>query len=339
MPDERFIHPGEGESDKLTQLSDFEHRVWIAYKLAANDVGVMVDSPVPVQNINRYLRNPQRTKDVRKALDAMLRLELLIRFRHGGEHYLCSPLWQDWQSVKYPRETHLPLPDDTVRGRCSDVTQKLFELLESKRKAKREKLLKDSEPLGSISKNSESTSESSGVSEENSLHGRAGNANALAHANAHPSEGEPEREARPGPQDIPRGQAELTADALVAEWNMRVKPPLVAVSDAPASRGRILSAVRLRPSLDEWRDVLDRAFASEFLMGRAAGRDGGTFRLTFWWLLEDTHADKVLAGAYDNRSKPVDVAVAKDRDAHEAERKRSAAILANVRRSPSAEVA
>jgi hypothetical protein len=179
MPDERFIHPGEGESDKLTQLTDFEHRVWIAYKLAANDVGVMLDSPAPVQTINRNLRN-RPAKDVRKALDAMLRLELLIRFKHGGEHYLCSPLWQDWQSVKYPRETHLPLPDDGSRGRCSDVTQKLFELLESKRKAKRERLLKDSEPLGNISKTSESLSEESVLARESSLHAHAGNANAIA---------------------------------------------------------------------------------------------------------------------------------------------------------------
>lgn len=41
MPDERFIHPGEGESDQLTQLSDFEYRVWCTYRWAANDVGVM----------------------------------------------------------------------------------------------------------------------------------------------------------------------------------------------------------------------------------------------------------------------------------------------------------
>lgn len=147
------------------------------------------------------------------------------------------------------------------------------------------------------------------------------------------SEGEPEREAPPRPRvvDIPRGQAELTADALVAEWNMRVRHPLVAVSDSQTSRGRILTAVRQRPSIDEWRDVLDRTFASDFLMGRVAGRDGGAFRLTFWWLLEDNHADKVLAGAYDNRGKVADAEAAKSRSAVDAEKRKSAAILAGLR--------
>lgn len=162
MPDERFIHPAEGESEKVAQLTDFEYRVWQAFKLAANDVGVMLDSTLAVQAGNRYLRNLQdKSKAVRKALDRMLQLELLIQFKHQGQHYVCSPVWQDWQQVKYPRQTHLPLPDDGTRARCSDVTRALFLVLERLRSERREKLKKVSEQPEKISKHSEMPSENS----------------------------------------------------------------------------------------------------------------------------------------------------------------------------------
>jgi hypothetical protein len=292
MPDERFIHPGEGESDKLTQLSDFEHRVWIAYKLAANDVGVMLDSPAPVQTINRNLRN-RPSKDVRKALDAMLRLELLIRFRHGGEHYVCSPLWQDWQLVKYPRETHLPLPDDAVRALCSDVTQKLFELLDSKRKAKREKLLKDSEPLGNISKSSEAAFESFVAVEESSLHARAGNANANADATNFEVRGESERGLALSP-----GQLRSSAPALVSMWNARAVDPFVRVSDKlqPQSTARVEAALKAHPDLAWWDARFGDVTASTFCRG---GGDRG-WVADFWWVLEN--AELIASGRYRDRA-------------------------------------
>jgi hypothetical protein len=125
MPDERFIHPAEGESEKLTELSDFEFRVWIAYKVSANDVGVMLDSPFPMQTGNRNLRN-RPAKDVRKALDRLLTLGLVHGFAAGGERYVYARNWQDWQTVKYPRTSHLPLPPEDEIVLCTEATQALF---------------------------------------------------------------------------------------------------------------------------------------------------------------------------------------------------------------------
>lgn len=317
MPDERFIHPAEGESERLTELTDFEFRVWIAYKVSANDVGVMLDSHVPIQTGNRNLRN-RPSKDIRKALDAMLRVSLMIRFKHQGEHYVCSPVWQDWQRVKHPRQTHLPLPDSSIRAACSEATVALFEKIEKHREDKSEKLRNISEDFGNVT-----ATERESLEPHARDHARNANANALSSSEALKRE-EPEK----GPVlDLAPGQLRLAAHDLVAEWNVRVGPlgTLAYIHNPEPSIGRVIASVRLRPDMTEWRAIIDRSLQSDFLMGRVPGPDGKTFKLDFWWLLKDDHADCVLAGRYDNRD---NAAVATSERRRDAEKRDSARVLA-----------
>lgn len=120
-----MTHRTEGHSAKLSALTDLEYRVWCQYRLSANDLGVMSDEPSQIQADNTSLRSrPFRT--LRKALDRLIELTLVQRFAHQGQAYLFSPDWQDYQNVKWPRETFLPVPAGQAFASCSAETQKLI---------------------------------------------------------------------------------------------------------------------------------------------------------------------------------------------------------------------
>lgn len=125
MPDERMIHPAEGESEKLTKLTDLEFRVYCQYKLCADDFGVMTDSPSVLRGASRRL-DMEKERVIQRAIDRMVALEVVHRFEHQGRRYLYSRNWQDWQHVKYPRATHLPIPPPDELDACTDDTRDLF---------------------------------------------------------------------------------------------------------------------------------------------------------------------------------------------------------------------
>jgi hypothetical protein len=131
--------------------------------------------------------------------------------------------------------------------------------------------------------------------------------------------------------ELAPGQLRLAAFQLVAQWNVRVGPmgQLAYVHNPDASIGRVIAAVRTRPSMTEWQAIIDRALASDFLMGRVAGPDGKAFRMDFWWLIENAH--KVESGRYDNREKAKDTAAQDAARKHDAEKQRAAALIASVR--------
>jgi hypothetical protein len=284
MPDHRLTPKREGFSDKINALDHLAYRVWQQYKLSADDYGVMPDLAASIQAGNRRLaKEPARA--ITACLNTFVDCGLLHRFTHQGQDYLYSRVWQEHQKVRYPSETFHPVPPADELAQCERKTRALF--------AQRSANVSEIDPKDSRESSSPPT--------------RAHSRNALANANAS-LEGESEREPPRRPPDVPIGQLQLMANELVAEWNARVSPPLIPVTNPEPSKGRILNAVRLRPSMDEWREVLDRTFSSEYLMGQVPGRDGTCFALTFWWLLEGDHADKVLSGAYVNRPRIVTAA-------------------------------
>jgi hypothetical protein len=126
MPVERLSHPSDGTSAKLCALSDFEFRVWHQVRLCANDLGVMLDSPAPLMAENRVLEQ-RKAPAVSKALRRLVDLGLLVRFEHQGVRFVCSPLWQDYQRVRYPRASHLPIPTGEALAACSVKTRELFQ--------------------------------------------------------------------------------------------------------------------------------------------------------------------------------------------------------------------
>jgi hypothetical protein len=125
MPVDRFFHPRAGHSKKVTSLTDLEFRVWWTYQMAADDFGVMRRSVVVLQAANDSLA--RRSKQaVEKALDRVVEVELLHWFEHQGEFYVCQLDWQDFQKIRYPRESHNPVPTAAILAQCSRETSDLF---------------------------------------------------------------------------------------------------------------------------------------------------------------------------------------------------------------------
>jgi hypothetical protein len=125
MPVDRFFHPRAGNSRKVTSLSDFEFRVWWTYQMAADDYGVMRASPVVLQAANARLAQAPAGR-VNTALRRLIDVGLVVAFEHQEVTYVCQVDWQDFQKVRYPRESHEPVPPAEVLAKCSASTQELF---------------------------------------------------------------------------------------------------------------------------------------------------------------------------------------------------------------------
>jgi hypothetical protein len=126
MPLDRLFHPRAGHSRKVTALSHLEFRVWWTYEMVADDYGVMRRSPVVLQAANDSLARISR-RVVDRALDRIVEVGLLVPFGHQDAWYVCQLDWQDFQKVRYPRESHQPSPTPEVLQRCSDNTRALFQ--------------------------------------------------------------------------------------------------------------------------------------------------------------------------------------------------------------------
>lgn len=125
MPDDRMLHRCQGHSAKLAQCDHLTYRVWNQYLLSADDYGVMPDIAALVRGANLALMR-EAEDEIRRCLDLLLSLGLVLRFSHQGQPYLCSEKWQDFQKVSYPRTSYYPSPTSETFGKLSVKTRKLF---------------------------------------------------------------------------------------------------------------------------------------------------------------------------------------------------------------------
>lgn len=130
MPDYRKLHNGHGNSQKLAALTDYEFRVWNQYRATADDFGVCPFLPAKLQGDNRRLAQDAPAK-VLKAMKRLIEVELVIPFVHQGQTFICSPNWQTFEDIKYPRRSLNPVPGADVAAFCDDVTRELFKKSEN----------------------------------------------------------------------------------------------------------------------------------------------------------------------------------------------------------------
>lgn len=190
MPGQRMSHPEQSTSKKVTGLDDFQFRVFEQVKLSSDDFGVMPYSSTVLRADNLRLRKATE-KQVFDALRHLVKVELLIVFEHQDEAYVCAPVWQTWQQIRFPRKTSRPKPSPEILARCDEATQELFRQHPGGRHKQ----------SGQIPNNSGQTSELSGNVPDNipsrdgskARHSGAvvpasANANADAHADANAGE-------------------------------------------------------------------------------------------------------------------------------------------------------
>ena len=202
MPADRLLHPAQGHSRKVSALTDLEFRVWTQYLLSADDYGVMVETAAQLQADNFALAR-RRPGDLSRALERLVDVELLLRFEHQGQAYLCSANWQEHQAIRHHRKTYLPCPPRAVVERCEPATRAMF---------LRRTTAATSPPSSVIS--AEDVPEDFGrISESLPLHARAPVAEAEAEARA-----EAEAEAA-ADVDRQRGPVGSTAFGSRAVWD------------------------------------------------------------------------------------------------------------------------
>lgn len=125
MPDDRLLHKSATHSEKVSQLTDFEYRVWTTYLLCADDFGVMRASASTLRAGNDALEH-KPAKMLERALDRLVQIGLVRAFEHQGKTYLYQSNWQDYQNVRYPRLSVHPIPGQALIADCSEAQQKLF---------------------------------------------------------------------------------------------------------------------------------------------------------------------------------------------------------------------
>jgi hypothetical protein len=123
MADSRILHRSAGDSEKIASLSDLEYRVWTQYVLSADDFGIMPASAFVLQADNRSMRQ-RPTKAIQKALETIIASGLVAVFHHQGERYIWQPDWDDWQSIRFPRPSVRPWPNDL--SAATEKTAKFF---------------------------------------------------------------------------------------------------------------------------------------------------------------------------------------------------------------------
>lgn len=126
MPLDRLFHPRAGRSQKVAALSDLEFRVWWTYVMVADDYGIARASAIVFQAANESLEQ-RSARVIERAIHRLISIGLVVSFEHQGRLFLCQLDWQDFQHVKYPRETNNPAPPFEIQARFSKETQVLFD--------------------------------------------------------------------------------------------------------------------------------------------------------------------------------------------------------------------
>lgn len=125
MADGRILHRRGSFGDRIVRLDHLPFRVWCQYVLSADDYGVMRASASVVRADNPRLEQ----EPLRAIVRAMVTIEqsgLVQTFAHQSVTYWWQTDWQDFQGIRYPRDSVNPKPAPEVIATATPKTQRLF---------------------------------------------------------------------------------------------------------------------------------------------------------------------------------------------------------------------
>jgi hypothetical protein len=197
-------HPEQSTSRKVTALTDFEYRVWEQTKLSSDDFGVMPYAAAILRADNLRLLAAKESV-VFAALKRLVLSGLLIVFEHQGVSYACAPVWQTWQTIKFPRASSRPKPPNEILAQCDEATRGHFAQhpgggrpTRDGSNAERQRRFRERRKALRNSQNDDDTERHLSVTSNVKVHAYA---DANANANARES-------ARGGPRPFDRGHAD-----------------------------------------------------------------------------------------------------------------------------------
>ena len=117
MPN-RVIKESIWASEKISSLSDFEFRVWVALITLADDAGRGDARPAIIKGRAFPLRDGVTNKNVESAVRKLASSSCITLYTVGGRCYYCFPTWNKHQRIrdckpKYPgpeESDNLPRP-------------------------------------------------------------------------------------------------------------------------------------------------------------------------------------------------------------------------------------
>lgn len=127
MPDDRLLHRSATHSAKVSGLTDLEYRVWTTYILCADDFGVMRFTSAALRSSNDALEH-KPTRILERSFQVLVDKGLIRLFEHQGKFFAYQTNWQDYQSVRYPRQSVHPIPPSDLIAGCTKAQQHLFSL-------------------------------------------------------------------------------------------------------------------------------------------------------------------------------------------------------------------
>lgn len=127
MGDARLIHKRGSHGDRIVALSHLDHRVWVQYVLSADDYGVMRASASVLRADNpRLEQEPMRV--IEASMRRIVESTLVATFTHQAVLFWWQMDWQDFQQIRYPRDTVMPAPSPDLLAQATPATQDLFAL-------------------------------------------------------------------------------------------------------------------------------------------------------------------------------------------------------------------
>lgn len=99
MPN-RVIKESAFTSDKISELSDFEFRLWVGLITQADDIGRGDARPAIIKGRIFALRDRTTLKDIDAALQKLAAVGCVSLYTVGGKPYYQFPKWSDHQRVR-----------------------------------------------------------------------------------------------------------------------------------------------------------------------------------------------------------------------------------------------